>query len=1259
MPRINLLRIQTGDNQTSIVEKVNYNFDQILSAGGGPQGTRGDIGPTGPIGPQGPIGLPGLVGADGTRWFVQGTTAPLNPNTILGNNPNTAPNLGDYWFDTDTNDQKILIFGTTGSWIDTGYGFGQSDIFAYYKDVVIGSNLNQTGSAVLLNDLPTNRGQENTFLVLSDTQNGGTGYSVNSGSLTGANSNINNEEAKFKIATKSTSRFPSLISFGKSDLDILAGTNGFAYSRGNNPSIRWRTSSSYDLELNVPNSKFSILVGDTPGATEGIEINALKGDILIRSNSTGPSSDKGVIFQTAPSASGGFLQIGTGDTQGARTTVYVKTDHGVGILSPTINNPLYVNNGSGPGGTGGISVGSVAGGFDVTTAPTGGILSEGNVIIGATGHLVFPSGVPVMPAAGGGSQPSLTISRKSTGRVFEFRQDSSETIPLINPPTSTNSRIYFGNRDSTNGPTTNFGPNNLVQEFNASGSISTNITDASALSYIQRYANGSGANGGDVFSITTRWEQSIEPSQTVLKTGVSVGRLVLDFSPTSSTSSDHLDIRHRGQSFARFNGILGGTNLPGAGRYSLTLFDPSSTALANVLFPTPSADGTSPLRYGRPKLLVSLSGRGEMAEFRQDIKEPNSNFNYNSRITFNDTDSDGAPSLSYITINQEAIDTRSVLVPEAIGYHHKWGNTSGSATNTVFSLVTTKNQVSSGPDSTIIRTNGSNGKLLLHINPTSSSVNDQIGILHRGLTFAQFNGISGGTNISGSGRYSLVLFNPNTTAGNSNIIPFPPYIADNITQNTVLQLGAPKLLVSAGGRGELAEFRQDIDASTAPSDYNSRITFNDRNSSNSLYNSYTSINQEVIDTRAEAVPEAIGYHHKWGATASSPPQTVFSIVTTKTTSGAPDGTVIRTSGTNGILFINASPTIPSANNSLQLQVNGQANLTLYGTQTAGVNGVNGAAAKIRSGIQGGVGAGLVIGNGTGTNPPANTTFFGTFSANTYSLLKLIKTPGTGSGSNNGLHIQNDSIGATMGNPALIVSNGTRNSVPRVVIDGRGNLGIYDESTPIQAGVNANLDVYGSVSMMAKSLDQNIFRGFAINTTGSSISQGSSININYGTGTSQSLAVAPWNIPVGGTGPIPLGIGIFGLPSIIDSDYYVTITVDVLRNAFKPTNSIPISNFESLHQGTLNLTIEDNTNDILYNAKGAIPALLDTGSNVDQLSNAYNRLSGGFFLKKGTSSIRCFVGSGNRLPFYSATSPIPSTPYKGSFIVYFFLRKLGK
>ncbi len=106
-----------------------------------------------------------------------------------------------------------------------------------------------------------------------------------------------------------------------------------------------------------------------------------------------------------------------------------------------------------------IAVGDVN--YQNTPAPTGGAIIEGNVIIGATGDTVFPSTVPIMPSGSGASpQSSLTVSRKSKGRVFEFRQDFSETTPIINSPASTNARIYYGDSDASNVTSSNFGPSN-------------------------------------------------------------------------------------------------------------------------------------------------------------------------------------------------------------------------------------------------------------------------------------------------------------------------------------------------------------------------------------------------------------------------------------------------------------------------------------------------------------------------------------------------------------------------------------------------------------------------------------------------------------------------------------------------------------------------------------------------------------------------------------------------------------------------------
>lgn len=68
---INIKELFVADTDPVIVDKLNYNFDQILVNGGGPRGLQGIPGPTGPqgeigaVGPTGPIGPIGISGADG------------------------------------------------------------------------------------------------------------------------------------------------------------------------------------------------------------------------------------------------------------------------------------------------------------------------------------------------------------------------------------------------------------------------------------------------------------------------------------------------------------------------------------------------------------------------------------------------------------------------------------------------------------------------------------------------------------------------------------------------------------------------------------------------------------------------------------------------------------------------------------------------------------------------------------------------------------------------------------------------------------------------------------------------------------------------------------------------------------------------------------------------------------------------------------------------------------------------------------------
>ena len=89
---INLKQIFTSDSDNIKLDKINYNFDQIVANGSGPRGVRGPKGDTGtegiqgPVGPQGlrgPTGPQGPAGIDGKKYWNS-----VNASTLNGVNYN-------------------------------------------------------------------------------------------------------------------------------------------------------------------------------------------------------------------------------------------------------------------------------------------------------------------------------------------------------------------------------------------------------------------------------------------------------------------------------------------------------------------------------------------------------------------------------------------------------------------------------------------------------------------------------------------------------------------------------------------------------------------------------------------------------------------------------------------------------------------------------------------------------------------------------------------------------------------------------------------------------------------------------------------------------------------------------------------------------------------------------------------------------------------------------------------------------------------
>ena len=105
MSQLNLKQILSGDNISTVVEKINYNFNQLLLNGGGPQGIRGMIGVPGLPGTQGLQGETGPSGPAGTHVYAAAGSSPSG--YPFGTGGEILPRIGDVFIETEPTSIKI------------------------------------------------------------------------------------------------------------------------------------------------------------------------------------------------------------------------------------------------------------------------------------------------------------------------------------------------------------------------------------------------------------------------------------------------------------------------------------------------------------------------------------------------------------------------------------------------------------------------------------------------------------------------------------------------------------------------------------------------------------------------------------------------------------------------------------------------------------------------------------------------------------------------------------------------------------------------------------------------------------------------------------------------------------------------------------------------------------------------------------------------------------------------------------------------
>jgi hypothetical protein len=112
MSQLNLKQILSGDTLSTVVDKLNYNFNQLVLNGGGPQGLRGLIGAPGLPGAQGLQGLVGPKGETGTHIYADGASPGVYP---FGTGGEILPRVGDVFIETDPTYLSIWELSPTGA----------------------------------------------------------------------------------------------------------------------------------------------------------------------------------------------------------------------------------------------------------------------------------------------------------------------------------------------------------------------------------------------------------------------------------------------------------------------------------------------------------------------------------------------------------------------------------------------------------------------------------------------------------------------------------------------------------------------------------------------------------------------------------------------------------------------------------------------------------------------------------------------------------------------------------------------------------------------------------------------------------------------------------------------------------------------------------------------------------------------------------------------------------------------------------------
>jgi len=312
MPNLTILNLTPGDSQQDIINKVNANFDALVSNGGGPEGPQGSIGEPGAIGPIGPKGDPGQQGTRGTKWFVDLSEPTGGPgNEILE---------GDYWI--DSTDNSIYVF-TSGGWVDTGDDLQAEELFSVVTG--ISGPTGNRNAIVFSGAFPSNQ-----TLVLSD--------SISS------TSTANPTYSKLLISTNGNNDFP-ILEFAKTNA-VGVGTPA-DFNR--HPQFRWLNpaTQNYNLLFSVPQDTFTLRAGGNLSLTStssSVNINGSSGVNITSGSALNVNANSGMTFSAGTSLMTFTSQnFNISSTEFTSTIPFSVTSSTTGFAFSVINNSASGN----------------------------------------------------------------------------------------------------------------------------------------------------------------------------------------------------------------------------------------------------------------------------------------------------------------------------------------------------------------------------------------------------------------------------------------------------------------------------------------------------------------------------------------------------------------------------------------------------------------------------------------------------------------------------------------------------------------------------------------------------------------------------------------------------------------------------------------------------------------------------------------------------------------------------------------------------